>query len=85
MKGLKDVQHKYDFFLEKYEQGIKKHVPLYIVKGKKEWFNAVCVKAKEKRDKAWKRMKRKSTERNRGEYKLARNEYVRIRRGRISF
>ena len=41
----------------------------------------MCVKAKEKRDKAWKKMKRKPTERNSAEYKLARNEYI----GRIFF
>ena len=50
LQELEDVQQKYDAFLEIYEQGVKKHVPLYTVKekGKKEWFNVMCYKAKRK-------------------------------------
>lgn len=53
------VQEKYDIFMEAYNTGVKKYVPVYRpkVKGRKDWFNAKCANAKEKRDKAWKRLK----------------------------
>ena len=78
---LKDVQEKYDLFLMKYEQGVKEYVLFYKVKekGKKEWFNGKCERAKKRRDEAWRIMKRKPIQK-RKEYKLERNEYVRVRR-----
>ena len=82
MERLKDVQQKYDFFLDKYEQGIMYHVPEYKVKdkGRKDWFNLKCISAKKKRYEAFKRMRRKPTQENKAKYKSERNEYVRIRR-----
>ena len=32
MKELKDMQEKYDFFLNIYEQGVKKYITFYKVK-----------------------------------------------------
>ena len=82
MENLNDIQQKYDFFLEKYEQGITRFVPTYKVKAKRkeDWFNMICERAKLRRDKAWKKMRRKPTRENKREYKQERNEYVRIRR-----
>ena len=70
------------FFLEIYENGINKHVPLYKSreKGKQDWFNRRCAEAKQKRDEAWKRMKKRRNHRNKEDYKWARNEYVLVRR-----
>ncbi len=42
--------------------------------------NGKCEEPKKKRDEAWKRLRRKLNPKNREEYKLARNEYVRVRR-----
>ena len=82
IERLKSVQQKYDFFLRKYEEGIIKYVPEYKVKekGKKDWFNKRCATAKAKRDKAFKRLMKRPTQENKTEYKLERNEYVKIRR-----
>ena len=38
------------------------------------------VRVKKRRDEAWRRMKRKPIQERKEEYKLERNEYVRIRR-----
>ncbi len=46
--------------------------------GRKEWYNGKCEEAKNKRDKALKGLRRKFDHRNREEYKLARNEYIRV-------
>ncbi len=42
LKRANDVQDKYDIFMELYETGVKKYVPLYklIEKGKQVSFNA---------------------------------------------
>ena len=82
MMKLRDVQQKYDFFLDKYEQGIMRYVPTYKVKTKRrsDWFNMTCERAKQRRDKAWDKMRKKPTRENKIHYKLERNEYVRIRR-----
>ena len=82
MKELKDVQEKYDFFLMIYKRGVKKYVPFDQVKekGKKEWFNRKYNRAKMEKDRAWMRMKRKQKQITKEEYKLERNEYVRVRR-----
>ena len=59
-----------------------KFVPEYKprVKGRNDWFNATCAKAKEKRDIAWKRWKRNRNIVNKESYREARNEYVKIRK-----
>ncbi|XP_050725009.1 uncharacterized protein LOC127002828 [Eriocheir sinensis] len=81
LKRKCEVQEKY-IFMEAYETGVMKYVPLYKPKekGKNDWFNARCADAKEKRDKAWKRLKRNKNQRNKEDFKIARNEYVKIRR-----
>ena len=76
------VQKKYDIFMNYYREGVTKFVPKYKPKeeGRKDWFNATCAKAKEKRDTAWKRWKRNRSMINKESYKMARNEYVRVRK-----
>ncbi len=77
----KTAQEKYDFFLEKYHEGVHKYVPLYKVRESKHaWFNARCVAAKKERNAAWRKLRKQRNERNRKQYIEARNEYVRIRR-----
>ncbi len=78
----KDVQNKYDHFLRIYDERVEKYLPFNKItkKGRKEWYNGECEKANKKRDEAWERLRRKLNNRNREEYKLARNEYVRVRR-----
>ena len=46
----------------------------------KKWFNGKCETAKKKRDEAWRIMKRKPIQERKEEYKLERNEYVRVRK-----
>ena len=80
MEG-KNVQEKYEAFLNKYNEGVKKYVPIYKVrKSKHNWYNARCAEAKKRKDKAWKLLKKQRNENNREQYKEARNEYVRIRK-----
>ena len=77
----KTVQEKYDFFLEKYHEGIHKYVPLYKVRESKHaWYNARCATAKKEKNAAWRKLRKHRNERNRKQYNEARNEYVRIRR-----
>ena len=77
----KGVQEKYQVFLSKYKEGIEKYVPKYkIKKNKRAWFNAKCVEAKKKKEKAWRKMRKRWNETNREDYRTARNEYVKIRR-----
>ncbi len=72
---------KYDHFLRLYD-GAEKYFAFNKIKEKvrKEWYNGEFEKAKKKRDEPLKRLKRKLNHRNREEYELARNKYVRVRR-----
>ena len=80
MEG-KTVQKKYEIFLEKYNDGVKKYVPLYNVRRKKySWYNARCQEAKRAKDRAWKKLIKQRNLFNSERYKEARNEYIRIRR-----
>ena len=76
------VHNKWRIFREVYDKGINQFVPK--IKGKttwiKPWYNIRCAKAKRNRDEAWNRWKKKRTTDAGIKYKLARNEYVRIRR-----
>lgn len=51
LKRTREVQEKYDIFMEAYQSGVMKYVPENKLKekGKKDWFNARCAKAKEKK------------------------------------
>ena len=49
-------------------------------KGKKVWFNERCRRAKNERDKKWRRMRRRRTNGTIEEYHKARNNYTKIRR-----
>ena len=68
-----------------YMQEVKEYVPFYKVKekDKKGWFNGKDERAKKRRGEALKRMKRKPVQERKEEYKLERNEYVRVRREEI--
>ena len=67
------VQEKYETFLNKYNKGVQKYVPVYRVrKSKHSWYNARCAGAKKIRDAAWKRWRKQHTESNRE----ARNDYL---------
>ena len=80
MEGKK-VQEKYDIFLEKYNEGVQKYVPLFNVKRRKySWYNARCQEAKRAKDRAWKKLIKQRNGYNSEKYKEARNEYIRIRR-----
>ena len=80
MKDL-TVQEKYELFLEKYNEGVQKYVPVYRVRESKySWFNGRCVEAKKRKDKAWKKWMKNRNDINREQYRNERNEYVRIRR-----
>ena len=77
----KQVQDKYEVFLNKYKEGVQKYVPRYKAKkGSQNWYNAKCVKAKKDKDAAWREMMRQRDRKSREEYQRARNEYVRVRR-----
>ena len=82
MVQTRGVQKKYDIFMNYYREGVMKFVPKYKPReeGRKDWFNATCVKAKERRDAAWKRWKRNRSIINKESYRVARNEYVRVRK-----
>ena len=82
MVKLRGVQEKYNIFMEVYREGVRRYVPKYRPKevGQNDWFNARCTKAKEKRDEAWKRWKRNRNLRNKENFKIARNEYVKVRK-----
>ena len=79
---VKDIQEKYDFFLEVYNIGTGQHVPMYKdkIQGKKEWFNKTCDTAKRRRDEAWNKLEKNRTKTNKNNYKIARNHYTKIRR-----
>lgn len=67
--------------MDAYETGVMKYVPLYKPKerGKFDWFNARCADAQEKETKRGRDRKKKKNQRNK-DFKIARNEYVKIRR-----
>lgn len=80
--GAGNVQDQYDIFGKIYKEGVTKYVPTYKERrlGKKEWFNGRCEAARAKKEKAWNKMRRRNTQKNREEFKRARNEYVQVRR-----
>ena len=52
MMRAKEVQEKYNIFMETYRAGVTKFVPIYKPReeGKQDWFNARCASVKERRD-----------------------------------
>ena len=68
--------------LKTYEEVVHKTVPVFQpkIKGKNVWFNDRCRFAKEERDKKWRRLRRRRTERTIEDYHRARNRYTEIRR-----
>ena len=73
MEGKK-VQEKYDIFLEKYNEGVQKYVPLFNVKRRKySWYNARCQEAKRAKDRAWRKLIKQRNGYNSEKYKEARN------------
>ena len=82
----KTAQEKYEIFLRMYEEGVERYIPKYKIKNSKHtWYNARCAEAKRVKDRTWKKLKKRRNKSNRERYNEARNEYVRIRRGRNSF
>lgn len=77
-----NVQDKYDVFGKIYKESVSKYVPAFKEHKcwKKEWFNVKCEAARERKIKAWKKMCRRNKQKNREEYKMARNIYVQVRR-----
>ena len=78
----RNVQEKYDIFMDAYRVGVSRHVPRYKLRkeGNREWFNGRCARAKERRDTVWKKWKRHRNTRNKEEFKQARNEYMKVRK-----
>lgn len=74
------MQKKYDIFIEANETGVKKYVPIHKPqeRGKQDWFNTKCADAKKKR----KHRKDGKEMRTKEDFKTARKEYVRIKRGK---
>ena len=68
--------------LRTYEEVVNKTVPVLQpkIKGKNAWFNERCRQAKEERDKMWRRLRRRRTDRTIEDYHRARNSYTEIRR-----
>ena len=68
--------------LRTYEEVVHKTVPVFKprTKDKKVWFNERCRLAKEERDKKWRNLRRRRTDRTAEEYHRARNIYTEIRR-----
>ncbi len=79
-----NVNKKLEAFMEVYTDGINKFVPTFKENNKlvkhRAWFNYECTKAKEMKDKAWKKMRKWDTEENSRQYKDARNKYTEVRR-----
>lgn len=77
----KEAQENYDIFTEVYKTVVTRFVPKCRPGEweKEAWFNTRCVKNKENRGKAWKRLKKNKNNRNKA-FELARNEYVIIRK-----
>ena len=79
----KEVQEKYNIFMETYRAGVTKFVPKYKPReeGKQDWFNARCASAKERRDGAWKRWKRNRNLRNKKTSKQREmSRYMKVRK-----
>ena len=46
----KTVQEKYELFLQKYNEGVKRFVPTYRVRKRTQtWYNGRCIEAKKKK------------------------------------
>ena len=82
MYGENTVEGMYNVFKQKYEEVISKCVPKRKkeIEREKEWFNARCIKAKEKRDQAWEKARKRGNTHNWEKYRKLRNEYTKIRR-----
>ena len=82
MYNEKNIQMKYDQFMEVYNRAVEKFVPYYSKKtlGKSPWFDRRCIEAKRNKERAWKRFKKRGEEWEREAYKVAKNRYVEVRR-----
>ncbi|MPC89176.1 hypothetical protein E2C01_084111 [Portunus trituberculatus] len=53
------LHEKYEIFLHKNNEGVKKYAPIYRVrKNIHTWYNAICTEAKKVKEKAWKKLKK---------------------------
>ena len=82
MKQTRDIQEKYNIFLQIYNEAVMRYVPLYEIKekGKQEWFNLRCLEAKKKKERSWRNYKRRRNNTNWEKYKQMRNDYTKVRR-----
>ena len=71
MNQAKNVQDKWDVFFKVYKEGTEKFVPRYVPKNNKikGWFNRRCENAKQMRETAWKKMRKRNNSRTRENYK----------------
>ena len=79
---VEEMQEKYDMFMNIYNTGVKNYVPKYKWKEeqKQDQLNAMCFKAKEKRDRSWRIWKINRNARNKENYWTLRNEYAKVRK-----
>ena len=78
-----NTQDKWNTFMEIYNEGVSRYVPKITInemKKKEDWYNTRCKLAREKKEAAWNRWRKRGGRKNWEEFKSARNEYVRVLR-----
>ncbi len=70
MEVLDEVQQEYDFFLNNFEIGMKKLVPMYKIREERQygWFHGRPEMAKKETDGVW-RKRKKTTQKSRRDHK----------------
>lgn len=81
-EGETTVEEKWKTLLDIYNKGVEKYVPRLKEKSKyiQDWFNNRCRVAKERRNRAWNKWRKRRNQRRWQDYINERNEYVKIRR-----
>ncbi len=77
-----DINEQYEAFCAICKQGAEQYIPIAkdFPKAKNDWFGARCYQAKVERDKLWKRYRRHKSDEAYERYKIARNNYTKVRR-----
>ena len=80
--GRSNLEAMLEEVMRTYGEAVERMVPRLKPrkKDKKVWFNERCRKAKEERDREWRKMRRRRNERTRANYQRARNTYTEVRR-----
>ena len=82
----KTAQEKYEIFLKRYREGVERYVPKYKLRDSKHtWYNARCAKAKQAKDRTWRKLKKQRNEIDSERDTKKQEMSVRIRRGENSF